>query len=631
MWIRHLRLDGFGRFHDFELALRPRLNLILGPNDSGKTTLLGAVLRLLFGFGASQAERDEETARCPRQDPGVYGGGLDLVPDQGEPLLVTRDFSSFRVEISPADGGQPRFKGTPNPRSRNSPDLQRFEDELERLLGMRRREIFQQTVYVLHRDLGRVEGGEPTEELIRLISGAGGTGYLQVLEGLKEAYNGEGGLTRDPLEEGERPKYKARRMEALKEKLEELKTDLATVEKGLPEVRDLEQQIEHSVSRVEDLERDLGEAMDRDEAIKSFQKVEEELEREREARREVDHWLGSVTKQEEELESARSRLQEVRRLSVEGRWLIWLGAGALLAGVGGLVWEPLFLIGGLGLVVLLWGLARARVEAAGLKAQIETLEKNLRGKSVESLRERRGRIGDEIAALELKRKELLEAQPFLRAMIPEEIYRLTSEVDRLKTDLEGAREEEHRLRRQRADRRLPQGDPHQLRDQIAACAEELDRLRLRARGIRTGYRLLREVVEEFRGDYAGRLAEAVSAYFSRLTGWAYGPVELKAGEIIPSVLDPEGGPVPEIALGQAARDALYLALRLAMADHLAAGRRLPLLLDDPFVNFDQDRLEAVRALLEEIARDRQVVLAVHDRGYVDWWEPVVVLDHPQGL
>jgi uncharacterized protein YhaN len=79
-------------------------------------------------------------------------------------------------------------------------------------------------------------------------------------------------------------------------------------------------------------------------------------------------------------------------------------------------------------------------------------------------------------------------------------------------------------------------------------------------------------------------------------------------------------------LSQGVRDQLYFALRLAAAEEISGHVRLPLLLDDPFVNFDEHRLKATLQMLEKISDSHQVVLFTHDRSYCDWREPAYHLE-----
>ena len=60
---------------------------------------------------------------------------------------------------------------------------------------------------------------------------------------------------------------------------------------------------------------------------------------------------------------------------------------------------------------------------------------------------------------------------------------------------------------------------------------------------------------------------------------------------------------------QGIKEQVYFALRLAAIDHLDADQeRLPLFVDEVFVNWDEKRLSRAFELVEQVARQRQVFL-----------------------
>jgi hypothetical protein len=72
----------------------------------------------------------------------------------------------------------------------------------------------------------------------------------------------------------------------------------------------------------------------------------------------------------------------------------------------------------------------------------------------------------------------------------------------------------------------------------------------------------------------------------------------------------------DLQLSAGARDQLYLAVRLAIAEFLSRGQSpLPLLLDDPFATSDDDRARAgMRLLLEHFAPTHQLIVLTCHRG-----------------
>src|SRR5260370_41074904 len=76
-------IDGFGLFNDFEVNLSDGLTVFLGPNEAGKSTLLGFLRAMLFGFPSRRS-------RAPQYPPlrgGRHGGRLILCGPQGEVIV----------------------------------------------------------------------------------------------------------------------------------------------------------------------------------------------------------------------------------------------------------------------------------------------------------------------------------------------------------------------------------------------------------------------------------------------------------------------------------------------------------------------------------------------------------------
>ncbi len=79
-----LKVHGFGHFRGYELELGPGLNLLYGPNEAGKSTLLAFIRGMLFGF-----ERRGRAESRYEPEAGAYGGELYLRSGVG-PLVVRR-------------------------------------------------------------------------------------------------------------------------------------------------------------------------------------------------------------------------------------------------------------------------------------------------------------------------------------------------------------------------------------------------------------------------------------------------------------------------------------------------------------------------------------------------------------
>jgi DNA repair exonuclease SbcCD ATPase subunit len=124
----------------------------------------------------------------------------------------------------------------------------------------------------------------------------------------------------------------------------------------------------------------------------------------------------------------------------------------------------------------------------------------------------------------------------------------------------------------------------------------------------------------------GRMARDVE----RITGGRYRRLRVDEGTLTFSVHSPEtGGWIDVRRLSQGTLDALYLCARLGIVRQVTAPATPPLVLDDPFVTFDDDRAMRALTLLKDIAHDLQVILLTTSDRYDKLADNVVVLPAPE--
>ena len=99
-----------------------------------------------------------------------------------------------------------------------------------------------------------------------------------------------------------------------------------------------------------------------------------------------------------------------------------------------------------------------------------------------------------------------------------------------------------------------------------------------------------------------------SSYISRLTEGKYVRVVAKQEKSELALLNHGHSYVESAFLSRGTAEQLYLAMRLSLASEAAVQVKLPLLLDDLFVNFDHKRLGAAVQLVKELAKERQILL-----------------------
>jgi DNA repair protein SbcC/Rad50 len=93
MILERLDITGFGCLHDLSEELHPRVSVIVGRNESGKSTLLRAVRAALYGIDAGGQGRAVDRSDWARFEPwtrGGYGLALTYKLDDGRRIRVAR-------------------------------------------------------------------------------------------------------------------------------------------------------------------------------------------------------------------------------------------------------------------------------------------------------------------------------------------------------------------------------------------------------------------------------------------------------------------------------------------------------------------------------------------------------------
>jgi uncharacterized protein YhaN len=96
--INLLQIRGFGLHRDRLIRLSEGVNIILGPNESGKSTIMDFVRAMFYGFGRSGGSVDKDWRRKAKPwDGGVMGGKIEF-SHRGRQYRLERTFGSRRPE-----------------------------------------------------------------------------------------------------------------------------------------------------------------------------------------------------------------------------------------------------------------------------------------------------------------------------------------------------------------------------------------------------------------------------------------------------------------------------------------------------------------------------------------------------
>ncbi|WP_240376428.1 ATP-binding protein [Bacillus piscicola] len=125
--------------------------------------------------------------------------------------------------------------------------------------------------------------------------------------------------------------------------------------------------------------------------------------------------------------------------------------------------------------------------------------------------------------------------------------------------------------------------------------------------LKTAQHLVRQAKMMYEKERQPDVIKKASTYFRHLTNGSYLRVFSPAGEKKFVVENEQGIRFSPQELSRGTAEQLYLALRLALAEIYTQSETFPLILDDPFVNFDRERQQIAFSLLKNISKERQII------------------------
>jgi exonuclease SbcC len=273
-------------------------------------------------------------------------------------------------------------------------------------------------------------------------------------------------------------------------------------------------------------------------------------------------------------------------------------------------------------------LARREREIQALRKQVQELEGNIRenqGILKSFSKEQLDTEKKELARQMLVAETTLDDLKTFEAS-GEEVVRREGEVKTLERKLSDLKVEQQTLKRILEEERFGQEDVAELEERIEFLERNAERLRMKLRAYEIIGQVLAEARQNVLRGISGEVDERIGAYFAQITDRKYRQVRLSREDFSLQVFNPDKGDwinpdTEELSAG--ARDQLYLAARLALADVVAGGNSLPLILDDPLVHFDPFRRQNTRNLLKEVSKKHQVILLSCHDFYDDWADQII--------
>ncbi|MCM3359647.1 AAA family ATPase [Psychrobacillus sp. MER TA 171] len=218
------------------------------------------------------------------------------------------------------------------------------------------------------------------------------------------------------------------------------------------------------------------------------------------------------------------------------------------------------------------------------------------------LGDRKVNINDFEEGFEVTARETLEAMKEKSQILLEEKATLLYETSRL----------------------LENEEQSQKLQQLEEKKSELYELVKKWAAYKTVTEAIKQTVLQLKEERLPDVLDKAKSYFRILTDESYELLEFTPEGLFEAV-KPSGERFRIAELSQATKEQAYIALRIALAVSLKNRVAFPIILDDPFVHFDRNRLKQVVQLMKELQNEHQLLyFTCHEHMRLSWNEAHII-------
>lgn len=678
MLFTKLKLNNFGKFHNYELELKQGINLIYGENEAGKTTIHTFMKGMLFGIerarGRGAATKDDIYTRyLPWDYPGAYHGQMDLAV-YGREYRLIRSFHANDKSFTLLDLETGR-------------ELKLRDGLISELIPGLTESAYRNTVSI--GQLGAPTDAELASQVRNYITNLSVAGSKEVdvtkavafLNEQKKALEAAGSSAElaKLLAEIEEGTLREKKLDDLTSRLKQLLTEELALKNRMDEVAaELNQEM---LERMEQLPAIL----EKYEAYKELNRQEQLLERQieelnrkntclkqeagdtkalREELIEAGNLSACLSEYDSQLKELKEEKKEATRrrtfrnlmVSLVPAYTIAILSAFLLPSPARIIaFSGAVMVGSI-LCLLLngrnnrylkeyeeqireqearFGSADARWKELIGRYKVTTLQElTVRQEELRKASYALEHGEHELEGLSYRRTEYQDKEDLLQDQIMSYMQYFISEEELNETAVQRLKEV-IRIKRQEASDKQ-----EELAEQLNACRLQIEKLRWEIEGLEGNEAQLLHSKEEFsrleqrqresnlelqairlalgtiqelsisiHDSFGRQLNNAVSETMKEITDLRY--TDLRLDEKLEVKVCRNGAYVPLDRLSTGTMDQVYLSLRLAAADLLLGKDELPLLLDDSFAFYDENRMKS--AIRRIAGREQIMIFTCHKR------------------
>lgn len=183
------------------------------------------------------------------------------------------------------------------------------------------------------------------------------------------------------------------------------------------------------------------------------------------------------------------------------------------------------------------------------------------------------------------------------------------QIEDLKNKLDRLNEDIINLKNNASNKLIGRPELNEIVEQLEYLQGRKLELEKSKRSLKVAIEVLNETAKNMQQDFTPRLQNEVSLIIKQITAGKYSEVKAN-GRLNLNTLDPVAGKIVNIEkLSMGTIEQFYLALRIALSNVLGDGsEKLPIIIDEAFVQYDDIRMLNVLEFLLEVSKFRQIII-----------------------
>ena len=559
MKLKSIQVNGFGKLENKNIEFGDKINLVIGSNESGKSTLMGFIKAIFYGVNKNKAGNSFSELEKYKPWKDIEFSGKAEYEVNGIQYNVFRDFNKNNTKI---------YDETGNDITKN------YNKDKSRgiLIGNEQfnidEETFENTAFITQKNIDVDIDSQKNiiQKLTNMIqSGDENTSYENVTKKLEKILYDEVGTDRTQ----NKPKNIVLRELTLKKIQKE----------QLIGKRERQEIIENELKKIQEKEREISKEIEIASTVYDIKNKYQDLLNEKRNMFEAEQKVIEKKKAEE----AKKQILEKKRINIS------MCVVALIIIIVALVFRRYFLF--VSLIPILILLILTNMKNKGSEEDFDnTSQFDL--------------VVEELKKKENKELERLEKSGIKKGIVDRKIVELKTLIDGYEKSKNDYVLATHKLKIEEENLENGVMKLNEIEEEIEILNEKKRKIEEKEETLKLALEVFNNSYEELKEKIVPDITQEIQKCVTETTNGEY--TDVKYNDANGIVIENKFGEIVTIdKLSTGTVDQIYLGFRLAILNKLS---NVPIILDESFAYYDDARLKNILSSLKNISKNKQVII-----------------------